>query len=1098
MAIPLASIIGTSIKSFAKSKVMSFGKNKKSDNTQNTKPKESLVGTGRAIKPNNTVTALAIRPSSALVPETLKPTNALKSDNILLLIKGKVLSIEKFVSADFSIRKKINEKDRIKKEQSRFKKEEDKLERGINLPKFNIPIPGKGMFDNIMSRLIRFFGFILLGKLFPFLLKILPILKGILATITKVGSFFESIFGNLLNGFMSFVEWGYKIKENIKNIGKSLVGNNFETVLNNFESSLGTFMNLALIAGMASIDPDGSKSQGSTKIKGPKGVTGRSSRSGINSSVARRYTEKYGKEEAIKRFGKEGVESLGGKYARSGVTNFTRNALVGTLGKGGTKTLLKVVRPFAVKVPIIGGLIEFGLSWAMGEPVGRAAFKGVGTVLLGALGAAIGGPFGMFLGGWAGGEAGGALYDVIFGGKRSKGIATKSKGGTVPTREGRKVGGRVRRSSPKKPRIRKPLPIKIPTSPGKDVGGQKKIDALYGGNSSSGVIGSSKSGKSSIFSDYLDSAGWTPTGSSSNKSISGSNVLQNLSNIFKGIPFIGNWMGTAIDIALGQKPSALLYKNYSDNLGYFISNIVQDRVASSTSNIFGLISKLESGGTVTSSDSAIQNIQKELDTREIAKTISNLVKSDLDKALNIVRDASNIMMAKKESGDSSEYLDEGGGFSGGEYGGYAPTGMERKIYDYLINEKGLNDVQALGLMANIYRESSFRPNAREKGGTGHGLFQWSHSRVKPFIKAVPDWETNWKGQIDYALSEPQYLSLVKPGEYKGRKFKNAQEAADWWMVEWERPLDKISGSRKHAAYLKTVPRGKEGTAKFRYGSDENNIGTGKFNLGKGYGKKGQKIAGDLGDFMKMNNSKIPVLGSIHQHPRHPPFKKRSYDSLHNAGRAIDLGGWSPSSPQGGGKDEQAPIIRALLKWNREYGYSPVELIHASPAFRRIGSYRPYPDVHHHHVHVAYKKGGFTDKKPHIAMLGEEGREFVINAESTSAFEKIFPGFLTRLNKINLKDTNKISKNLTDEDSKDQISNNLRFKEPIANSQSNNISKFTSYENPGVNSSNIVFIPIPIPQPVSSGSGSKVSVPVKSGFTPKSNNISKLQNIHFRT
>jgi hypothetical protein len=132
------------------------------------------------------------------------------------------------------------------------------------------------------------------------------------------------------------------------------------------------------------------------------------------------------------------------------------------------------------------------------------------------------------------------------------------------------------------------------------------------------------------------------------------------------------------------------------------------------------------------------------------------------------------------------------------------------------------------------------------------------------------------------------------------------------------------------------------------------------------------------------------------------------------------------------------------------------------------------------------------------MLGEEGREFVINAESTSAFEKIFPGFLTRLNKINLKDTNKISKNLTDEDSKDQISNNLRFKEPIANSQSNNISKFTSYENPGVNSSNIVFIPIPIPQPVSSGSGSKVSVPVKSGFTPKSNNISKLQNIHFRT
>jgi hypothetical protein len=131
-------------------------------------------------------------------------------------------------------------------------------------------------------------------------------------------------------------------------------------------------------------------------------------------------------------------------------------------------------------------------------------------------------------------------------------------------------------------------------------------------------------------------------------------------------------------------------------------------------------------------------------------------------------------------------------------------------------------------------------------------------------------------------------------------------------------------------------------------------------LGKGHGSGGVKIAGDLGDYMK--KTRIPT-GSIHRHPRHPTWSKsgHSKNSLHYQGRAIDLGGWSPSSPEGGGRDEQAPIIAALLKWNAEKGVKPVQLIHGSPKYKNVGSYRRYPDSHHHHVHVAYEGGGSIQK-----------------------------------------------------------------------------------------------------------------------------------------
>ena len=47
-----------------------------------------------------------------------------------------------------------------------------------------------------------------------------------------------------------------------------------------------------------------------------------------------------------------------------------------------------------------------------------------------------------------------------------------------------------------------------------------------------------------------------------------------------------------------------------------------------------------------------------------------------------------------------------------------------------------------------------------------------------------------------------------------------------------------------------------------------------------------------------------------------------------------------------------------------------------------------------HGDLAYAKGGFTKAMAHRAILGEEGKEFVLDADSTAAIEGAFPGLLT--------------------------------------------------------------------------------------------------------
>src|SRR6056300_192879 len=135
--------------------------------------------------------------------------------------------------------------------------------------------------------------------------------------------------------------------------------------------------------------------------------------------------------------------------------NFLKVIGAGPGKKTLVKSLLKFARPILKRIPIVGALIDFALSVAMGENIGRAAFGAIGAALLGAIGTFLGGPIGTFIGGLAGDWAGRQLYDLFFGNSKSKDVAEQkqkdatktgrvdpdsvdpakfSRGGTVPGR----------------------------------------------------------------------------------------------------------------------------------------------------------------------------------------------------------------------------------------------------------------------------------------------------------------------------------------------------------------------------------------------------------------------------------------------------------------------------------------------------------------------------------------------------------------------------------------------------------------------------------------------------------------------------------------
>tara|TARA_B100000519_G_scaffold203419_1_gene226529 strand:+ start:7217 stop:9145 length:1929 start_codon:yes stop_codon:yes gene_type:complete len=114
----------------------------------------------------------------------------------------------------------------------------------------------------------------------------------------------------------------------------------------------------------------------------------------------------------------------------------------------------------------------------------------------------------------------------------------------------------------------------------------------------------------------------------------------------------------------------------------------------------------------------------------------------------------------------------------------------KEVYNYLMTKPKMTKNKALGIIANIQSESLFYSDAVEMANVknkGIGLFQHTFpARKKAFLEQVPNWETNWKGQIDFALKEQEAQN------YLNSSYKDEEDATKAFMKEFEKPKDQSS------------------------------------------------------------------------------------------------------------------------------------------------------------------------------------------------------------------------------------------------------------------------------------------------------------------
>ena len=905
----------------------------------------SALATQKFLVPVSNIKAKssAIVKASDIVPEVKESGDNKKTLlGEVIQIRKNVISIQKIIGDNNAIFKRVEEKKRKLLENEKFAKKEKQLETKDPKQKISLPtlsLPRTGFLDAIK----RFLFFTLLGAAFVKFGKHIPKILEFSKKLIPAFKFLEDFAGNLLNGAVEFIDKGYKAYDKVREISKTIGGEDLQKKFDEFSKQFNTFANLAIIAGMSTMGGTDFRRSG-----GAAGVTG----AGASKSLGG-----FGAGTAMTpgRYRLPGQAKAGGDFAsqlaRKKLT-FEQSVAAQQASKQvaaqGAKQSLKSL----TAVPIIGALIGFIIdtvifrekpSRAAAGAVGSAIGQGIGIALAGGTTFGLGAGLGMFVGGFAGDWLGKALYDTITG-YNEKPIQAKARGGQV-TRGGKKVSGPSRRSV-KKVRAKPPKIQPQRTIPGKDIGGKEEIKKL--------------------FPSPQDPNQRNPLG-----------VLEATSKNLKEIPLLGGIMGASVDLTMGQKPDANVFRR----IGYGFGALVQNAIDAETSNTIGNIQKeivgLAGGGAVPRTLSTGESIGMKIGER-LAKTIEVMMNSKVNETLQSIR-----QQFGKEGFGLTGPDGAPGGIAGGDYGGFAPEGMQKEIYEYLINEKKMSDVQALGLMANISRESGFRPGilSGDDGGAG-GLFQWKIPRSTAMSKAVPDWKTNWKGQIDYALREPG----EKGPQYLATRFSSAQEAADWWMREWERPADKISASKKHAKYLSTVPKAPDGSVKFRAASSLR-VSSGNFDIV-------QYITGDVnyrGDGKQFYHDR-PGHGMPTNYHDHIAFrtaeeKERAKAALRAAG--IKLGSeYRPGDPGYHGKGLAIDVP------GNQWGGGPRDPITGA-------HYAGSKKVREVLGLSAFEKGGKVARLTR-AILGEKGPEFVLDADTTAALEQNYPGFLSELNKADYK------------------------------------------------------------------------------------------------
>ena len=828
-------------------------------------------------------------------------------------IKQKVIKVRDLLKESFLLKKSELDKQKKTAEKKRFSEreqkleakpdqKEDKKEKGPQLPKL-------GFLDRVKQFLYK----LLLGFIVYRLIDHLPKLISFAKVAFRVGEWIVDMAGKLLDGVVTFIDWGYKAVNSVRGFIKSVGGDKTLELFDKFTKAFTVFVNGALIVSMIML-----KSRGLWKTligegakKGAAGILGRGvGRAGTRLGIA--------------------VAGKAGGMAVQGVA----------------KTLSKVLQ----KIPIIGGLIDFGINILLGEDPGRAAARAAGATAGGALaglvagavgsvvpfagtalGAILGSTVGSFLGDWAGG----ALYDAF------AGASKKMAGGGAATRGGKLVGGAIKRTVGKTKVKREVKITKDKLKPGVTIGGEKKITKMFPKGPDDGTV-------------------------------SQLGYIEKTYDITSDIPFFGPIFALAIKALTGQKPSATDYQRAGAGLNSWMNNTF----SSDTMKMGAFAGGGEVNAEMFMGGEDLSNI--------IAKSLEDNISSKVDDSINELMKQLMLKPMQVEKKDINQQTP-------GENLGPGGNASDAVGGARLFMAEGFPMLAAAILAGNVQAESAWRGQRtpwvlNDGAGTNKGLISWNRSRItnaEKFLGKPLETASNGE-QVKWIKEELRQYGLLD--EFMDSKSTEAQlKKASYKYIGWG-----IEGDRwkQSSRILSALQKGEMGT--FAAGPGGGGGGGSSYTQlsNNPDAKKGSKLAGELGRFL--DSKGLGKWGSgVHQHPEHPswsPESGHSANSLHYASqgaRAIDIGGYGKSK----GYSDQDQILAGVAEFNKMKGVKPVQLLKDG-----------YPG-HSDHVHVAYAKGGLVDGVTY-AMLGERGKEFVIDADSTAALENTFPGFLSAINKAN--------------------------------------------------------------------------------------------------
>jgi hypothetical protein len=118
----------------------------------------------------------------------------------------------------------------------------------------------------------------------------------------------------------------------------------------------------------------------------------------------------------------------------------------------------------------------------------------------------------------------------------------------------------------------------------------------------------------------------------------------------------------------------------------------------------------------------------------------------------------------------------------------------RQMRSYIESKLSFN--HAVAMVVNCKWESGWQPgrwvHSDASQGPSGGLFMFHDANFsgKGFFSSMVaacggpgKWQTNWQGQIDFALSS----TIGKGPAFASKKFNSAEEATYWFCVQFERP-----------------------------------------------------------------------------------------------------------------------------------------------------------------------------------------------------------------------------------------------------------------------------------------------------------------------